>query len=251
MTQLSLVETAAKNILDLGANQYPGRGFVMGVDESGENVVQIYWLTGRGENSRNRVMSLDGDRVYAEAADPAQVEDPSLVFYNALLEYRNIHAGINAYIVTNGDQTDTIYEGLHKGRSFWESLYTRQYEPDAPNYTPRISCQYSRMDGQSKFSFSILRKSQAGEFCDRFFHYYDEILPGYGLCLTTYQGDGDPLPSFVGEPLLMPLIGDMDELATKYWLTLNFQNRISIVVKFINIKSGKSTVKIVNKYPKV
>ncbi len=238
-------EIARNNLQALQANPYPGRGIIVGLDETGERLVQVYWIMGRSPNSRNRIFVADGGAVRTEAADPAKVADPSLIIYNALAELTGV------YIATNGDQTDTIVQAILAGGDARVALATRCYEPDAPNYTPRISALCSLRYGRPVVEMSILKRSAWGAGCDRQFFVYESFDAGLGRCLTTYAGDGDPLPSFEGEPKLMPLTGDIDGVLNSVWTALNEENRISLAVKFIHLKTGDSTVRIVNKYEKV
>lgn len=234
-----------KNFRRLARNPYPGRGIVIGMDESGENMVQIYWIMGRSPNSRNRVFEAQLGLLRTSAADPAKVSDPSLIIYNAMREL-GAH-----YIVSNGDQTDTIAQELVAGSEFRQALFTRSYEPDAPNYTPRIAgivaLRYSVPVGE----LSIIKRSPFGEGCDRAFFRYEQFAPGAGRCITTYMGDGDPLPSFEGEPYLVPIPGgDAAAVAQTFWNALNAENRVSLAAKFIEIKSKKTRIEIINQYAK-
>ncbi len=240
---------AKANFFNLSGNPYPGRGIVVGLDETDKYLVQVYWIMGRSENSRNRVFSADDRRVYTEAADPSKVKDPSLIIYNAMLQ------SDGCYIVSNGDQTDTILE--LQPRYDWGpgdidfALESREYEPDAPNYTQRITAVCSIVAGHPAFiQMSILRKSMFDSGCDRLAYFYDNLRSGLGFCITTYSGDGDPLPAFRGDPLLMPLVGGIKVIAQAYWAALNEANRVSLVVKFIDKMTGESRVHIINKYEK-
>jgi len=246
---------AKENMLNLAMNPYPGRGIIVGLDQTDKNIVQIYWIMGRSENSRNRVFSCDCDnRVFTEAANPAKVKDPSLIIYNAMREISFIGDNYLS-VVSNGTQTDAIitqHQGLRKNYLPFNIVHWG-YEPDAPNFTPRITAvsmweKYAIRETQI-FQISILRKSQWSDACDRHFYEIDGIGPGYGYGVTTYHGDGDPLPSFRGEPKLFPFVGDIDMIANSYWAALNKKNRVSLAVKFIP-KSGPSHVVIVNKYKK-
>jgi IMP cyclohydrolase len=244
---------AQKNLEWLRGNIYPGRGLVMGMDETGENLVQIYWIMGRSENSRNRVFSHEAGRVFTEAADPAKVKDPSLIIYNAMCES---HAVVPKYgyrfcAVSNGCQTDAIIHQCDEEAPLTSAMAKFHYEPDAPNFTPRISG-LCKVNGVGTYSaeMSILRKSPWTDDCDRAHYTYFHIAPGFGYCLTTYLGDGDPLPSFHGEPLLMPIIGSEIAIMAIYWDALNKNNRVSLVVKIIPISGGPSKVHIVNRFEK-
>lgn len=238
--------TAQANLLRLALNSYPGRGIVIGMDESGKNLVQVYWIMGRSENSRNRVFSSDDSgRLFTEAADPAKMKDPSLVIYNAMAETNE------RYIVSNGDQTDDIVNTKPWLYSFQSALFHRQYEPDAPNFTPRISGQCIINETRPIAQLAVLRKSPFSDACDCAFYSYDEIASGYGYCITTYMGDGNPLPSWKGDPLLMPLYGNIKDIRNTYMQALNEEHFVSLAVKFIPLDGSKSTIEIVNKYSKV
>jgi hypothetical protein len=239
-------ELAQANFAELNRNPYPGRGIVAGLDNTGKFLVQIYWIMGRSANSRNRVFRVDRDtgRLYTEAAEKAKMTDPSLVIYNAMRE-RGPH-----FIVSNGDQTDTVAESPLPSLYLNAALQERQYEPDAPNFTPRITATSTWDKDQPCVQMSILRKSAFGNACDRM-HYAYTPHPGFGHCITTYSGDGSPLPPFRGDPLLMPLTGNIEEVAAAYWDALNEENRVSLVVKFIQNWSNQSVVRIINKYSQV
>ncbi len=235
---------AWSNYAELGRNLYPGRGIVVGRDETGKYLIQVYWVTGRSEKSRNRIFDADYDagRLFTEAADAAKMMDPSLVIYNAMRERGSF------YIVGNGDQTDTVADSPHLPH-LNTALQGRIYEPDSPNFTQRITA-VCVLQARPCVQMSILRKSVIGETCDRMF--YEFVLkPGCGYCIMTYAGDGDPLPPFRAEPLLMPLCGSMIDIANAYWNALNESNRVSLAVKFVKIRSGRSTIHIINKYEKV
>ena len=236
---------ADANLFKLSGNPYPGRGIVVGLDETGEYLVQVYWIMGRSPNSQNRVFGREGDRLFTEAADPREVKDPSLIIYNAMREYRD-SMGLSLAIVSNGHQTDAVAkEGMI-------ALHKYVYEPDAPNFTPRITgCSFWRRSGGiSGAELSVLRKSPWDDYCDRCSYEYDELHLGYGYCITTYSGDGNPLPSFQGEPYLLPLVGGCNFIRETFWTTLNAQNRVAVAVKFIP-KHGISQTFVINKYTKV
>lgn len=240
-----IVSLAAKNLDWLSTNEYPGRGLILGCNAAGTHLVQIYWIMGRSENSRNRVFGSKGGRLFTEAADPSKMKDPSLIIYNAMLEREG------AFLVSNGDQTDTAMAHLIGGDAFAIALRDREYEPDAPNYTPRITGLCSLNGQHPEASISILRKSPWGSGCDRINFSYETLEPGYGHCVTTYMDDGNPLPSFTGEPLLMPLGKEQQEVLETYWNALDGENLVSLAVKFINRDSGKSEILIENNYKKV
>ena len=223
----------ANNVLEhISNNSYPGRGIVLGRNLNGMWIA-IYWIMGRSDNSRNRIFTYKDNVLSTEAADPSLVKDPSLIIYNAM---RGIGHNI---IVSNGSQTDVIYDKLMLGSSFLASLEHEKYEPDAPNYTPRISGYIDRNVGS--VSLSIIKRNHTGN-TDHHFYRYSNIPLGVGYCITTYMSDGDPLPSFQGEPILLPLNGNADEIADTYWNELDTDNRISLGLRFDNI------VKIINKY---
>jgi hypothetical protein len=203
---------------------------------------------GRSENSRNRVFAVDNEtgRLYTKPADPKKVKDPSLIIYNAMRE----NGGF--YVVSNGDQTDTIMVDIGREGPFSiaKALSNRRYEPDEPNFTQRISAVCLLTKSGVSFDMSILRKSTVGDGCDRLTYPLNPTA-GFGYCITTYAGDGDPLPPFHGDPLLVPLMGNMHEMAQTYWNTLNKDNRVSLAVKVIEKNTGKSDTCIINKYTEV
>ncbi|WP_438448107.1 IMP cyclohydrolase [Gorillibacterium sp. sgz5001074] len=228
----------------LQQNVYPGRGIVIGLTEDGQQLVQVYWIMGRSENSRNRVfIAEDNGFLRTEAKDPAKLTDPSLIIYYPVRHIKGAH------IVTNGDQTDTIFEELQKhGGTFESALAKRTYEPDAPNFTPRISGLVDLSNKQFAYKLSILKS--AGNTEDQTLRHtftYEKALPGYGHVIHTYEGDGNPLPSFDGEPKLVPLKGDAKQIADTYWGMLNEENKISLLVKTIRLDDGASELLVINK----
>jgi hypothetical protein len=240
------------NLHNLGMNPYPGRGIVCGLDETGEFLVQVYWIMGRSENSRNRVFVLGEDGLLSTAAaDPSKVKDPSLIIYNAMRENPGC-------VVSNGNQTDSIGGRLSYGYvGLYDAVRSFDYEPDAPNFTPRITAiseWWSRSEDEHlffpKIEMSILRKSLWSDACDRNLYEFNDIGKGYGYCFHTYSGDGDPLPAFQGEPYLVPLKGHAGQITDKFWQTLDADNRVALAVKFI-AKDGQSHTVIRNKYSKV
>jgi IMP cyclohydrolase len=237
---------AESNFRWLEKNEYPGRGLVAGLDDTSSHLVQVYWIMGRSENSQNRVFSNKAGRLYTEAANPKLVKDPSLIIYNAMLE----SSSRRDFIVSNGTQTDAVTKTIESGAAMEHALRQQMYEPDSPNYTQRITGISSRADAVSVQLF-IQRKSRFGDGCDRVSYRYDELGAGYGFCITTYAGDGTPLPSFRDDPRLMPLTGSMKDIASSYWAALNVRNRVSLAVKFIDIAEGSSTLHIINQYKKV
>ena len=209
------------NIYDyLNNNVYPGRGIIVGKYEG--KMVIAYFIMGRSENSRNRIFVKDGDRLFTKAFDESKVKDPSLIIYNCI---RNIDGKT---IVTNGDQTDTVYDYLKENKSFKEALYTRVYEPDEPNFTPRISA----LVEDNKYVISILKKKD--EECERLFYEYDG-KDGVGHFISTYDHDGNPLPSFSKEPIEIKIDEDIDVFSEKLWNSLNSDNKISLYVRYIGL----------------
>lgn len=239
---MNLEKMALINAEAIGENQYPGRGIVIGMTPDGENYVQVYWIMGRSQNSRNRIFELDGSFVKTKAFDPEKLEDPSLIIYYPVKDINNIH------IVTNGDQTDTIYDYIKEGKSFEDALNTREFEPDAPNFTPRISGFIDCSGEEAAYGMSILKTIDNNKnFCLRSYFYYGSFINGYGHCIHTYKEDGNPIPSFVGEPLVINLKNDIEENAEYFWNLLNDDNKISLLVKYINVKDNSIKYKIINK----
>lgn len=225
----------------LAGNPYPGRGLVLGRSEDGAAWLQLYWIMGRSANSRNRVFVADGGTLRTEPFDAAAVEDPSLILYEAMLE------GAGVYAVSNGDQTRTVYDALARGGSFEAALETREREPDAPNYTPRISGLIDVRGAAPAFALSILKANPADpERTDRTSFRPAPPPPGFGLGLTTYRGDGSPLPSFEGEPLWLPIAGTPEALLERYWGALDARNRVSLALKRIPLAGGPGTLLVRN-----
>ena len=222
---------------ELQANAYPGRGIVIGKTPDGTKAVTAYFIMGRSENSRNRVFVEDGEGIRTQAFDPSKLSDPSLIIYAP------VRVLGNKTIVTNGDQTDTIYELMDKQMTFEQSLRTREFEPDGPNYTPRISGIMHIKDGNYHYAMSILKSN-------RYTFAYENPVAGEGHFIHTYQCDGNPLPSFEGEPKLVAIEDDMDAFADKIWNSLNADNKVSLFVRYIDIATGNYTSKIINKNQK-
>ncbi|MCD8225680.1 MAG: IMP cyclohydrolase [Clostridiales bacterium] len=227
---------------ELRNNAYPGRGIVIGMSPSGKYAVTAYFIMGRSANSRNRVFVEDGEGIRTQAFDPQKLEDPSLIIYAP------VRVLGNKTIVTNGDQTDTIYEGMDKQLTFEQSLRCREFEPDGPNYTPRISGIMHVVDGRYSYALSIL-KSNHGDpsSCLRFTYAYQTPLAGEGHFIHTYMHDGNPLPSFEGEPKPVEILEDMDAFTKLLWENLNEDNKVSLFVRYIDIETGKYESRIVNK----
>ena len=227
---------------ELNSNTYPGRGIVIGKTKDGKKAVTAYFIMGRSNNSRNRVFVEDGEGIRTQAFDPLKLEDPSLIIYAP------VRVLGNKTIVTNGDQTDTIYEGMDKQLTFEQSLRTREFEPDAPNYTPRISGIMHVENGKYNYAMSILKSNNGNtEDCNRYTFAYENPVAGEGHFIHTYMHDGNPLPSFEGEPKLVEINGDIDEFTNMVWTNLNEDNKVSLFVRFIDIETGEYETRIVNK----
>ena len=235
MQKLSL-ETELKN------NTYPGRGIVIGRTEDGKKAVTAYFIMGRSSNSRNRVFVTEGEGIRTEAFDPAKLEDPSLIIYAP------VRVLGNRTIVTNGDQTDTIYNGLDDELTFEQSLRTREFEPDGPNYTPRISGVLHIVNGQYDYSMSILKSNNGDpDSSNRYTFSYENPKAGEGRFIHTYARNEEPLPSFEGEPKWVDIKGDINTFTDMVWNSLNEENKVSLFVRFIDIETGEYETKIINK----
>ncbi len=232
---------AKENLMNLEKKEYPGRGIVIGLTPDEKNYVQVYWIMGRSENSRNRIFEVNGDVVRTLAYDESKLEDPSLIIYNCLRDYDG------KYIIANGDQSDTVYDYLLLGKTFDEALKTREYEPDKPNFTPRIT---GLIDFEkASYNLSILKSINNSEGLHaKNFYNYDSFIPGFAHCIHTYDDQGSPLPSFSGEPYLLETLNSLEEQANFIWDKLNDDNRISLIVKFINVESKEEQVKVINKH---
>lgn len=227
---------------ELKGNEYPGRGIVIGRSSDGRYAVTAYFIMGRSSNSRNRVFVTEGEGIRTQAYDPSKLEDPSLIIYAPVRAL-----GCDT-IVTNGDQTDTIYDGLKAGQTFEQSLRCREFEPDGPNFTPRISGVMHVENGKYDFAMSILKSNDGDpECCNRYTFTYDNPKAGEGRFIHTYMHDGNPLPSFCGEPKVVEISGDIDTFAEMVWSSLNEDNKVSLFVRFIDIETGEYRTKIINK----
>ena len=227
---------------ELKNNEYPGRGIVIGRTADGKKAVTAYFIMGRSSNSRNRIFAEEGEGIRTQAFDPSKLEDPSLIIYAP------VRVLGNKTIVTNGDQTDTIYEGMDRQLTFEQSLRSREFEPDGPNYTPRISGIMHIENGTYNYAMSIL-KSDDGDpsSCQRFTYAYEKPKAGEGRFIHTYMHDGNPLPSFSGEPKKVEIAGDIYEFTQMLWESLNEENKVSLFVRYIDIETGKYETRIVNK----
>lgn len=236
MKMLSLKE-------ELSGNAYPGRGIVIGKTPSGKEAVTAYFIMGRSSNSRNRVFVEDGEGIRTQAFDPSRLEDPSLIIYAP------VRVLGNKTIVTNGDQTDTIYEGMDKQLTFELCLRSREFEPDGPSYTPRISGIMHIERGCYNYAMSILKSNNGDpEACNRYTFAYENPIAGEGHFIHTYMHDGNPLPSFEGEPKLVGILEDMDAFTELLWENLNEENKVSLFVRYIDIATGEYRSRIINKH---
>ncbi len=228
----------------LSENAYPGRGIIIGRSADGKKAVTAYFIMGRSENSRNRVFVEEGEGIRTQAFDPSKLTDPSLIIYAP------VRVLGTKTIVTNGDQTDTIYELMDHQQTFEQALRTREFEPDGPNYTPRISGIMHIDGGKFNYAMSILKSNQGDPAsCNRYTFAYENPKAGEGRFIHTYMSDGNPLPSFEGEPELIGLEDDdIDAFAKLLWENLNEENKVSLFVRFIDIETGKYESRIINKH---
>ena len=227
---------------ELSGCDYPGRGIVIGRSEDGTKAVTAYFIMGRSENSRNRVFVADGEGIRTQAFDPSKLSDPSLIIYAP------VRVLGDKTIVTNGDQTDTVYDLMKQGKTFEESLRTREFEPDGPNYTPRISGLMTVSSGKYEYAMSILKSHNGNpDQCDRYTFSYDAPVAGEGHFIHTYMKDGNPLPSFEGEPTWVKISGNIDEFTDMIWNNLNQDNKVSLFVRYIDIATGEYETRIINK----
>jgi len=227
---------------ELRSNSYPGRGIAIGRSQNGKQAVTAYFIMGRSENSRNRIFVKDGEGIRTQAFDERKLSDPSLIIYAP------VRVLGNKTIVTNGDQTDTIYEGMDKQLTFEQSLREREFEPDAPNYTPRISGVMHIGNGCYNYAMSILKSNNGcPDSCSRYTFAYENPAAGEGHFIHTYKCDGEPLPSFEGEPKLIAVPDRIDQFTECLWNSLNEENKVSLFVRYIDIQSGSYETRIVNK----
>ena len=231
------------NMDALRASRYPGRGIIIGQTPDARHYVQIYWIMGRSAGSRNRVFIADGHTVRTRALDESALENPALVVY------RPVRALNGCHIVSNGDHTDTIFDAIRHGGTFESALNTRTFEPDPPILTPRIAGLVDLEDRCVAYKLAILKAvGRSGDFAARHYFNYETGIPGVGHCVTTYRDDGDPPPPFSGEPYAVDLHDRIETTRDHYWDALNRENRVSLLVKFIHVTSGKTDLSIVNKY---
>lgn len=227
---------------ELKSNSYPGRGIVIGRSKDGAKAVAAYFIMGRSENSRNRVFVEDGQGIRTQAYDPDKLTDPSLIIYAP------VRVLGNKTIVTNGDQTDTIYEGMDRQLTFEQSLRSRTFEPDAPNYTPRISGILHRGENSFNYALSILKSNHGSpKSCQRFTFAYENPEPGEGHFIHTYMQDGNPLKSFEGEPKPVAIPDSMEEFTKMLWESLDEENKVSLFVRYMDIATGSYETNIMNK----
>ena len=227
---------------ELQSNSYPGRGIIIGKSADGSKAVTAYFIMGRSENSRNRVFVEEGEGIRTQAFDPSKLTDPSLIIYAP------VRVLGNKTIVTNGDQTDTIYEGMDKQLTFEQSLRSREFEPDGPNYTPRISGIMHIDNGTYNYAMSILKSNNGNpDACNRYTFAYQNPVAGEAHFIHTYMHNANPLPSFEGEPKLVDTMDDMDAFGDMVWNSLNEDNKVSLFIRYINIEDGSVQSKIYNK----
>ncbi len=239
---MEIGKLAKQNIAELAKNPYPGRGIIMGLSPDGQNYLQVYWIMGRSENSQNRVFVHENGFIRTKAYEESKLTDPSLIIYYPVKFTKNAH------IVTNGDQTETIYQAIQSGGTFEEALNSREFEPDAPNFTPRISGMIDLSNSKHLYKLSILKSAgHDRKYCIRNYFNYGAAIPGIGHCLHTYRGDGQPLPSFEGEPYPVILFNEIEQTLQYYWDILNPENRVSLLVKMIQVQTHEVQVRIINR----
>lgn len=224
-------------IKELYQNSYPGRGIIIGKTPDGENAVIAYFIMGRSVNSRNRVFLEDGEGIKTKAYDESKMEDPSLIIYSPVRVFGDVT------VVTNGDQTDTVYDFLKDGKTFEEALRTREFEPDAPNFTPRIS---GMVDLSNDFSYKLSILKYNNGSCQRNFYEYEKATAGVGNLIHTYETDGNPIPTFKGEPKTVELSNDIEAFTNELWESLDSENKVSLFVRYINLKDKSTKTKIIN-----
>lgn len=235
---MDIEKEARANIERLHANPYPGRGIVLGRTPDNQDDVQVYWLMGRSENSRNRRLVHEKDVVRTEAVDASKVTDPSLIIYNAMRE------GFGRHVVSNGSHTDTVFGYSDKVNPFRIAMQRHEFEPDAPNYTPRIMASNDR----EGYRIAMMSRTPDGR-CQRTAHEWTDLPAGYGYCIHTYVGDGSPLPAFEGNPYLLPITSSAIEMVSEYfWSLLDEENRVALVTKFCDRSTDRTRVHIINRF---
>lgn len=239
-----MTEQASHNFQQhIADNRYPGRGLVIGLASAANAWLQVYWIMGRSAHSQNRRFVSEGTTLRTEPVDPSQVRDPSLIIYDAMLELPGV------YLVSNGDQTRTLHTCLREGGLFDQALATREREPDMPNYTPRISGMLAPQHPLGPITLSILKANAADTgVTDRYTYRPAAPPPGFGYCLTTYLGDGKPLPAFTGDPLLVPCTGSAEDVLETYWSALDAEYRVALAVKEIPRDGGGSRILVQNRF---
>ena len=225
----------------LSGNPYPGRGVAIGKTADGKKAIILYFIMGRSVNSRNRIFEKTEDGIRTRAFDPSKLSDPSLIIYAP------VRTCGNDTVVTNGDQTDTIRDALLVGNTFADALRTREFEPDAPNFTPRISGILHTEDGKMAYKLSILKKSPYSDSCNRFFYEYENPANGVGHIIHTYMGDGNPIPSFLGEPVAFGVGSDLQSIADGVWNALNIDNKVSLFARSVSLVDDTVETLIYNK----
>lgn len=240
---MNLHTAAAANFEALAGNAYPGRGIVAGLTPDGAHAVHVYWIMGRSDNSRNRIFEATDNGVRTAAFDASRVSDPSLIIYNCVRVTGRVH------VVSNGDHTDTLHDAIRNGGSFAAAMHTRTFEPDPPNFTPRIAAA-TDLDGRHALLQMAVAKSIANDPALPTWSVYSfgNGIPGIGHFISTYRGDGDPLPSFVGEPQPMPLPADIDTTCDTYWRALSAENRVALLVRYIDRQTGATETRIFNRH---
>ena len=229
-------------VKEISSTTYPGRGIIIGRSEDGKKAVIGYFIMGRSVNSRNRVFVAEGKDLKTQAFDPSMLSDPSLIIYAPVRTMEK------ATVVTNGDQTDTVRDFILEGKSFEDALRTRTFEPDPPNFTPRISGILEFADGDFSYKMSILKSNEGREESAlRFFYEYAQPVAGEGHFIHTYKCDGNPIPSFEGEPTLVNISGDIDTFTNNVWNALNEDNKVSLYTRFIDLATGEFEDRIINK----
>jgi hypothetical protein len=242
--RMQVAEIARKNFdRHIRQNPYPGRGLVVGRESADDAWLIVYWIMGRSENSRNRRFVTEGSTLRTEPVDASRVKDPSLIIYEAMLELPAV------YLASNGLQTRDLHDALRSGATFEGTLARWEREPDPPNYTPRISAMLDLREPPGAIALSLLKANAANpELTDYYTIRPAAPPPGLGYCITTYAGDGDPLPPFTGDPLLMPCIGSVSEVLVLYWDALNAENRVALAVKRIPAGGGLGVIAVRNRF---